>query len=163
MSALRRTNVKRYFTAAAAARLAISALAESVLIRLGQTYGSVLAERAIHLLGDDIVPDPQVVTNHAIDIDASRLRVALAGADGMASRRLVHRPLGRSATAPGELAQCEPDHSRAAGHPRRRLHPGRRTGTKCGLIVERLEPGRAMALHSTSHLPMSWRAKVSLD
>ena len=54
----------------AAAVLTICALAEAALIRLGQTYGSVPAERAMPLLGDDIVPHPQVVTNHAIDIDA---------------------------------------------------------------------------------------------
>ena len=32
-----------------------------------------------------------------------------------------------------------------------------------GLIVEELEPGSALALHSTSHLPLSWRDKASLD
>jgi hypothetical protein len=32
-------------------------------------------------------------------------------------------------------------------------------GTRCGFIVERLEPHRALALHSTSHLPASWREK----
>ena len=55
---------------AAAAVLVISALAEAALVRLGRTYGSIPAERAMALLGDDIVPDPQVVTNHAIDIEA---------------------------------------------------------------------------------------------
>jgi hypothetical protein len=35
--------------------------------------------------------------------------------------------------------------------------------TKCGLIVKELEPGRAVALHSTSHLPLSWRSKANLD
>ena len=60
---------KRYVRPAAAA-LTTSALTEAALIRLGQTYGSVPAEQAMPLLGDDIVPDPQVVTNHAIDIDA---------------------------------------------------------------------------------------------
>jgi hypothetical protein len=35
--------------------------------------------------------------------------------------------------------------------------------TKTGLTVEALEPGRAMALHSTSHLPLSWRGKADLD
>ena len=33
--------------------------------------------------------------------------------------------------------------------------------TKCGLIVERLERGSAVALHSTSHLPLSWRDMAS--
>ena len=54
----------------AAALLAAGVLAEAVLIRLGQTYGSTPEERELPLLGDDIVPDPKVVTNHAITIDA---------------------------------------------------------------------------------------------
>ena len=49
---------------------AAGALAEAVLIRLGQTFSSTSDERAMRLLGDDIVPNPQVVTNHAITIDA---------------------------------------------------------------------------------------------
>jgi hypothetical protein len=53
-----------------AAGLAVGAVVEAVLIRLGQTYGSTREERAMRLLGDDIVPLPQVVTNHAIPIDA---------------------------------------------------------------------------------------------
>jgi hypothetical protein len=42
-------------------------VAELVLIRFGQTYGSIREERAMRLLGDDIVPNPIVVTNHALD------------------------------------------------------------------------------------------------
>jgi hypothetical protein len=42
-------------------------VAELVLIRFGQTYGSIREERAMRLLGTDIVPNPIVVTNHALD------------------------------------------------------------------------------------------------
>jgi hypothetical protein len=35
--------------------------------------------------------------------------------------------------------------------------------TKCGLIVEALELNRALVLHSTSHLPLSWRDRAELD
>jgi hypothetical protein len=45
-------------------------VAEAVLIRLGQTYGSTPEERAMPLIGDNIVANPQVVTNYAITIDA---------------------------------------------------------------------------------------------
>ena len=31
--------------------------------------------------------------------------------------------------------------------------------TKCGFIVEQLDPVRTLVLHSTSHLPASWREK----
>ena len=50
--------------------LAAGALTEAVLVRLGRTYGSTGQERRMALPGDDIVADPQVVTNHAITIDA---------------------------------------------------------------------------------------------
>jgi len=37
--------------------------------------------------------------------------------------------------------------------------------TKCGFIVERLDPARSLVLHSTSHLPASWRemSRARLD
>jgi hypothetical protein len=41
------------------AGLAVGAVVEAVLIRLGQTYGSTRKERAMRLLGDGIVPLPQ--------------------------------------------------------------------------------------------------------
>ena len=46
------------------------AAAEATLVHLGRTYGSIRAERAMRVPGDDIVPTPVVVTNHAITIDA---------------------------------------------------------------------------------------------
>ena len=49
---------------------AAAAVAELGLIHLGQTYGSTPGERRKSLPGDDIVPQPQVVTNHARTIDA---------------------------------------------------------------------------------------------
>jgi hypothetical protein len=35
--------------------------------------------------------------------------------------------------------------------------------TECGMIVEQLEPERALVLHSNSHLPLSWRERAELD
>jgi hypothetical protein len=35
--------------------------------------------------------------------------------------------------------------------------------TECGLYVEQLDPGRALVLHSNSHLPLSWRRRASAD
>ena len=54
----------------AALVLLIGATVEAALIRLGQTYGSTPEERAMRLPGDDVVPEAQVVTNHAITVDA---------------------------------------------------------------------------------------------
>jgi hypothetical protein len=62
----RSQSVRRTRCGGIAAVLAAGVLAEAVLIPLGQTYGSTREERAMRLLGDDIVPLPQVVTNHAI-------------------------------------------------------------------------------------------------
>jgi hypothetical protein len=50
--------------------IGVIALGEAVLIRLGRTYGSTEQERSLQLPGDHIVGDPEVVTDHAITIDA---------------------------------------------------------------------------------------------
>ena len=149
---------------AAAAVLVISALAEAALVRLGRTYGSIPAERAMALLGDDIVPDPQVVTNHAIDIEAPPDCVwpwlVQMGwhRGGWYTARWVDQLLfpvnwpSANRIIP-ELQDIDVGDFIPDGAPE----------TQCGFIVEQLEPGRAMALHSTSHLPASWRDKASLD
>jgi hypothetical protein len=68
------STLKRWFRKAAF--LVASGVAlEAVLIRQGQTYGSTPEERELRLLGDEIVPNPQVVTNHAITIDSPAERV----------------------------------------------------------------------------------------
>jgi hypothetical protein len=54
-----------------AARLGASALAGYVAVQvLGRRAGSTAAERAAHMPGDHVVPDPQMVTNHAVAIGA---------------------------------------------------------------------------------------------
>jgi hypothetical protein len=66
----RNRSIKPRYAARIAAVIGAAVVAEAVLIRLGQTYGSTPDERAMRLIGDEIVPNPQVVTNHAITIDA---------------------------------------------------------------------------------------------
>jgi hypothetical protein len=152
------------YGAATAAVVAIGALAEAALIRLGQTYGSVPEERTMRLLGDDIVPNPQVVTNHAIDIDAPPdwvwpwlVQMGWHRA-GWYTARWVDQLLfplnwpSANRIIP-ELQDIQVGDFIPDGAPE----------TKCGLTVEQLEPGRAMALRSTSHLPARWRDKASLD
>ena len=157
------TNWKSYGGAAAAV-LAISVLTEAALIRLGQTYGSVSAERAMRLLGDDIVPDPQVVTNHAIDIEAPPdcvwpwlVQMGWHRA-GWYTARWVDQLLFPLNWPSANRIIPQLQHIDVGD-----FIPDGAPETQCGLIVERLEPGRAMALHSTSHLPGSWRDKASLD
>ena len=140
------------------------AVAEAVLIHLGQTYGSTRRERALRLTGDQIVPPPQVVTNHALTINAPTdcvwpwlVQMGWHRA-GWYTARWVDKLLfplnwpSANRVIP-ELQNIELGDFIPDGAP----------ATKCGLIVEQLEPGRAMALHSTSHLPLSWRNWASLD
>jgi len=47
----------------------------AVLQILGRRAGSAAAERAAALPGDELVPDPQMVTNHAITIEAPAERI----------------------------------------------------------------------------------------
>jgi hypothetical protein len=146
--------------------LTAAAVAELGLIYLGQTYGSTPEERRKPLPGDDMVPNPQVVTNHAMTIDAPPEAVwpwlVQMGwhRAGWYTARWVDKLLfpanwpSANRIIPGlqeiHLGDFIPD-----GAPE----------TECGFIVERLEPQRSLALHSTSHLPASWRErhKATLD
>jgi len=142
----------------------MAALTEAVLIRLGQTYGSTSEERALRLPGDDIVPRPQVVTNHAITIDAPPddvwpwlVQMGWHRA-GWYTARWVDRLLFPLNWPSANCIVPELQGIRVGD-----FIPDGAPETKCGLFVEQLEAGRAMALHSTSHLPPSWRDKASLD
>jgi hypothetical protein len=148
----------------AAAAITVSALTEATLVAPGRGYGSTRAERALTLPGDDIVADPSVVTDHAITIDA---------APGYFWSWLVQMGWGRGGWYTPRWADqlLFP----ANGASAQRIHPdlqGLGVGdfipdgpphTQCGLDVEVLEPERALVLHSTSHLPLSWRDRAELD
>ncbi len=144
----------------AAAAASGAALSEAVLIHLGRTYGSTPHERAMRLPGDDIVAEPVVVTNHAITIDAPPecvwpwLVQMGWGRAGWYTARWVDRLLfpanGPSATEViVELQDLEIGDFVPDGPPE----------TKTGFIVDELAPGRALVMHSTSHLPANWREK----
>jgi hypothetical protein len=144
--------------------LAAGAAAEVVLIRLGQTYGSTREERAMRLFGDDIVPNPMVVTNHAITIDAPPdcvwpwlVQMGWHRA-GWYTARWVDKLLFPLNWPSANRIIPELQHIEVGD-----FIPDGAPETKTGLIVEELKPGRAMALHSTSHLPMSWRNIANLD
>jgi hypothetical protein len=140
--------------------VALAGLTEAGLIRLGRTYGSTKLEQATPLPGDDIVERPGVVTNHAVTISASPDRVwpwlTQMGwhKGGWYTARWVDRLLfpanWPSATRLiPELQNIEVGSFIPDGAPE----------TECGFIVERLDPARSLVLHSTSHLPASWREK----
>lgn len=139
-------------------------LAEAVLVHLGRTYGSTPEERRALLPGDDIVLDPCVQTDHAITIAAPPQAVwpwlvqMGWGRAGWYTARWVDRLLF-PANGPS-LDRVVPelqDLSLGA------FVPDGPPGTGCGFHVAVLEPGRALVLRSTSHLPRSWRDSTTLD
>jgi hypothetical protein len=52
------------------AAAAVALTAEAALIHMGRTYGSSKEERHTRLPGDDLIPEAEVQTDHAITIDA---------------------------------------------------------------------------------------------
>jgi hypothetical protein len=146
----RSQSVRRTWNGGIAAVLAAGVLAEAVLIRLGQTYGSTREDRAMQLLGDDIVPNPQVVTNHATTIDAPPeyvwpwlVQMGWHRA-GWYTARWVDKLLFPLNWPSANRIIPELQHIQLGD-----FIPDGAPETKTGLIVEALEPGRAMALHST--------------
>ena len=146
------------------AALGIAAAGEAVLIHLGRTYGSTAREQDLVLPGDRIVGRPQVVTDHAVTIDAPPATVwpwllqMGWGRGGWYTARWVDRLLF-PANGPSAEAIVPDLQDLAVGD----FIPDGPPETECGMIVEQFEPERALVLHSTSHLPLSWRDKAELD
>jgi hypothetical protein len=143
---------------AAGSWLTAGVLAEALLIRLGLTYGSTVVERAMPLPGDQIVPQPRIVTNHAITIDVPPDRVwpwlTQMGwhRAGWYTARWVDRLLF-PANWPSATRVVPELQGISVGD----FIPDGAPDTHCGFVVEHLEPNRALVLHSTSHLPPSFR------
>jgi hypothetical protein len=140
------------------ALLLTAALGEAALVRLGRTYGSTAEERARRLPGDGLVARPHVVTHHAVTIDAPPgcvwpwlVQVGWHRGGWYTARwvdRLLFPANGPSASRViPELQDLGVSDFVPDGPPE----------TGCGFVVEQVEPYRALVLHSTSHLPRSWR------
>jgi hypothetical protein len=144
--------------------IAVAGVAEAVLVHLGCTYGSTPAERTCVLPGDDIVRDPQVVTNHAITIDAPPgdvwpwLVQMGWGRGGWYTARWVDRLLFPNNGPSADAVVAELQHLDVGD-----FIPDGPPEAHCGFIVEGIEVERALVLHSTSHLPASWRPHAQLD
>jgi hypothetical protein len=138
--------------------------AEATLIRLGRTYGSTRQERATALPGDEIVADPEVVTDHAVTIDAPPdcvwpwLMQMGWGRAGWYTARWIDRVLF-PANGPSADRIIPALQDLRVGD----FVPDGAPETKCGFTVEVLDPNRALVLHSTSHLPLRWRATAHVD
>lgn len=142
------------------------AVVEGLLIRGGRTYGSNRGERTLPLPGDGIVPSPDVVTDHAVTI-ASPVDAVWPwlvqlgwGRGGWYTARWVDRLLF-PANGPSSWRVVPHLQHLEVGD----FVPDGPPETKCGFIVEALEPERTLVLHSTSHLPLAWRrtARARLD
>lgn len=144
--------------------VAVLVAAEAVLIHLGRTYGSTRAERAAGLPGDGIVRDPDVVTDHAITIDAPPAAVwpwlvqMGWGRGGWYTARWVDRLLFPANRASADRIVPELQDIGVGT-----FIPDGAPETECGLYVEEIEPERALVLHSNSHIPKSWRPHATLD
>ncbi len=137
---------------------------EAVLIHFGRTYGSTARERDLVLPGDRIVGRPQVVTDHAVTVDAPPSAVwpwllqMGWGRGGWYTARWVDRFLF-PANGPSADDIIPDLQGLSIGD----FIPDGPPETECGMIVEQLEPERALVLHSNSHLPLSWRERAELD
>jgi hypothetical protein len=128
---------------------------------LGRTSGSTRAERRRPLPGDELIDRPVLVTNHAITIPAPPDRVwpwlVQMGwhRGGWYTARWVDRLLF-PANRPS-ATELVPDLQRplAVGD---RIPDGP-PGT-AWFAVEQVRPPELLVLHSTTHLPASWRARL---
>jgi hypothetical protein len=143
-----------------AATLSAAVALEAGLLWLGRTYGSTRAEREAQLPGDDIVPWPKAVTDHAITIGAPPAAVwpwlVQMGwhRGGWYTARWVDRLLFPANWPSASRIVPELQDVRLGD-----FIPDGAPETRCGLIVEGLLPERALVLHSTSHLPLRWRER----
>jgi hypothetical protein len=144
--------------------LAGIASVEAALIHLGLIDGSTAQERAMRLPGDDIVPNPNVVTDHAVTIDNPPevvwpwLVQMGWGRVGWYTARWVDRLLFPANGPSADRIIAELQTLRIGD-----FIPDGPPAAECGLVVEVLEPNEALVLHSTSHLPLRWRATARAD
>jgi hypothetical protein len=146
--------------------LLFAAVAEALLIYLGRSHGSTARERARSLPGDRIVAEPDVVTNHAISIGVPPesvwpwlTQMGWHRAGWYTARWVDQLLFPANWPSADRLIPELPDIKIGS------FVPDGPPETECGFIVEELNPGRALVLHSTSHVPESWRTKygASLD
>jgi hypothetical protein len=126
----------------------------------GRTYGATSGERRAAMPGDELVPFPQVAVTHAATLPAPPdevwpwLMQVGWGRGGWYTPRWVDRllfPANRPSAG-----------SLLPGRPPLRVGdfvPDGPPETECGFVVTEVVPERHLVLHSTSHLPLSWRRR----
>lgn len=136
----------------------VALLAYGVLQRKGRTSGSTAAEGRAVLPGDHLVTRPQVVTDHAVTIDAPPSAVwpwlVQMGwhRAGWYTARWVDRLLFPANDAAADRIHPEWQ-DLAVGD---RILDGD-PSAECWFVVDGLEPERHLVLHSRSHLPPQLR------
>ena len=137
---------------------ALAASAFLVLHHLGRTWGATPEERRGALPGDEVVADPDIQTTHATTIRAAPGEIwpwlVQMGwhQGGWYTARWVDRLLF-PVNWPAATRIIPELQGRAVGD----FIPDGPPESDCGFVVERLDPAEALVLHSTTHLPMSWR------
>ena len=130
---------------------------------LGATWGSTLEERARVLPTDDLVPDPMVVTNHAITIRGGAedvwpwlVQVGWHRA-GWYTYRWVDRLLFPENRPSADEILPELQGLSVGEH-----IPDGAPDRECYFVVERMDRPSLLLLHSRSHLP-PWPQDAWLD
>jgi hypothetical protein len=127
------------------------------LYHLGRTSGSTIVERRAWLPGDDVVPGPQLVTDHAVLIDASPATVW-----PWLTQMGWHR--AGWYTPPWVDRLLFPANWRSADHLDPRLVRNLEVGDTLPdgppgtafFRVEEVRPPHVLVLHSTTHVPPTW-------
>jgi hypothetical protein len=133
---------------------AAGATAYGLSLYLGRTWGSTREERRQRLPSDDLIPDPHLVTNHAITIhghpgDVWPWLIQMGWhRGGWYTYRWVDRLLF-PANAPSTDRILPEFQDLSVGD---RIPDGP-PETECYFTVEIMEPEQLLVLHSTSHLP----------
>jgi hypothetical protein len=136
------------------------AVGYAALQHQGRTYGSTAAERHSELPGDDVVSHPDLDITHATTVHAPPEEVwpwvVQVGwhRGGWYTPRWVDRLL-----FPANAPSAEEVLPRWQGLRVGDVVPDGPPETECGFTVLELRPRQRLLLHSTTHLPLSWRRR----
>ncbi len=144
--------------------LAGAAVVYVVLQALGRSAGTTAAERAGRLPGDDLVPAPQLVTDHAVTIEASAEQVwpwlTQMGwhRGGWYTPRWVDRLFFPANRPSADVLDPELMRDLGVGD----VIPDAPPGTAEYVVVE-VDAPHALVLRSTTHVPPGWRERFGAE
>ena len=144
--------------------LAVAAIAYVVLQGLGRAAGTTAAERGGRLPGDDVVPAPQLVTDHAVTIEAPAEQVwpwlTQMGwhRGGWYTPRWVDRLFFPANRPSADVLDPVLVRDLEVGD----VIPDGPPGTAEYVVVE-VDAPRALVLRSTTHVPPGWRERFGAE